>query len=31
MDLHSFLAGFAFMGFLMMLLFVGLIHWMGRE
>jgi hypothetical protein len=31
MDLHSFLAGFAFMGFLMAFLCVGLIKWIGRE
>jgi hypothetical protein len=31
MDLHSFLAGFAFMGFLMMFACVGFIMWMGRE
>jgi hypothetical protein len=31
MDLHSFLAGFAFMGFLMAFLCVGLIMWIGRE
>lgn len=31
MDLHSFLAGFAFMGFLMMFLAVVFIQWMGRE
>jgi hypothetical protein len=31
MDLHSFLAGFAFMGFLIAFLCVGLIMWIGRE
>jgi hypothetical protein len=31
MDLHSFLAGFALMGFLMAFLCVGLIMWIGRE
>jgi hypothetical protein len=31
MDLHSFLAGFAFMGFLMAVLLVGIIMWIGRE
>lgn len=31
MDLHSFLAGFAFMGFLIALLCVGFLQWIGRE
>lgn len=30
MDLHSFLAGFALMGFLIMFAAVGFIMWIGR-